>query len=86
MGQIVVIQYAKLPNLIVLDSCSSSCFPLLLHSVCYTILSVLSPHLSNTPPHAPFPLPSILHKQLTWTDQLWFIQAGTSYCFWSSAA
>ena len=84
MGQKVVIQYAKLPNLIVLDSCSSSCFPLLLHSVCYTILSVLSPP-SLIPPPAPFPLPSILHKQLTWTDQLWFIQAGTSYCFWSSA-
>ena len=34
------------------------------------------------------PLPSILilHKQLTWTDQLWFIQAGSSYCLWSSAA
>ena len=43
MGQIIVIQYAKLPNLIVLESYSSSCFPLLLHSVCYTILSVLSP-------------------------------------------
>ena len=43
MGQVVVIQYAKLPNLIVFDSCRSSCFPLLLHSVCYTILSVLSP-------------------------------------------
>ena len=33
MGQIVVIQYAKLPNVNVLDSCCSSCFPLLLHSV-----------------------------------------------------
>ena len=33
------------------------------------------------------PLPSILilHKQLTWTDQFWFIQAGSSYCLWSSA-
>ena len=28
----------------------------------------------------------ILHKKLTWTDQLWFIQAGDSYCFWSLAA
>ena len=34
------------------------------------------------------PLPSILilHKQLTCTDQLWFIQAGNSCCFWSPAA
>ena len=23
---------------------------------------------------------------ITWTDQLRFIQAGNSYCFWSSAA
>ena len=27
----------------------------------------------------------ILHRQLTWTDQFWFIQAGSSYCLWSSA-
>ena len=35
----------------------------------------------------PLPLPTILilHKQLTWTVQLWFIQAGNSYWFWSSA-
>ena len=37
-------------------------------------------------PHLPLPTILILHKQLTWTDQLWFIQAGNSYWFWSSAA
>ena len=63
MGQIVVIEYAKLPNVNVLDSCSSSCFPLLLHSVCYTILSVLSPPLSNTRP--PRPLPPPFHSSQT---------------------
>ena len=35
------------------------------------------PSLLSPPP----PSPSILHKQLTWTDQLWFIQVGNSYCF-----
>ena len=49
------------------------------------------PPLSNRPPpsikpHLPLPTILILHKQLTWTDQLWFIQAGNSYWFWSSAA
>ena len=46
---------------------------------------LISPPLLSIKPH-PLPLPSILHKQLTWTDQLWLIQAGNSYCFWSSAA
>ena len=55
----------------------------------------VNPLLSPPPPFQrrkvnkpPLPLSSILilHKQLTWTDQLWFIQAGNSYCFWSSAA
>ena len=35
------------------------------------------PSLLSPPPSSP----SILHKQLTWTDQLWFIQVGNSYCF-----
>ena len=43
------------------------------------------PPLSIKPP-LPLPFILILHKQLTWTDQLWFIQAGNSHCFWSSAA
>ena len=56
----------------------------------------VNPLLSAPPPlfrggklrSPPLPLSSILirHKQLTWTDQLRFIQAGNSYCFWSSAA
>ena len=37
-------------------------------------------------PHLPLSTILILHKQLTWTDQWWFIQAGNSYWFWSSAA
>ena len=56
MGQIVVIQYAKLPNVNVLDSCSSSCFPLLPHSVCYTILSVLNYGLFRLEIHIVFGL------------------------------
>ena len=43
------------------------------------------PHPSIKP-HLPLPTILILHKQLTRTDQLWFIQAGSSYWFWSSAA
>ena len=58
--------------------------------------SSIKPSLSNRPPLSikpPPPPPPILiliyHKKnqrLTWTDQLCFIQAGSSYCFWSSAA
>ena len=48
---------------------------------------VNKPPLSIKPP-PPLPLPSILilQEQLTWTDLLWFIQAGNSCWFWSSAA
>ena len=48
------------------------------------------PSLLSPPPPSPSPFPQSLFftkkLQLTWTDQLWFIQAGNSYCFWSSAA
>ena len=45
----------------------------------------INPLLSPPPPlHVPSIL--ILYKKLKWTDRLWFIQAGNSYCFWSSAA
>ena len=61
-----------------------------------TVNPLLSPTFQrrkvNKPPVSikspPLPLPSIrsLQKQLTCTEQLWFIQAGNSYCFWSSTA
>ena len=41
--------------------------------------------LSPPPPSLPLPSIFILCKQLSWTDRLWFIQAGNSYCFWSLA-
>ena len=64
-------------------------------SFCYYRKSSIKPPLFRgrklIRPSPPFPLPSILvlrkqQTKLTWTDHLWFIQAGNSYCFWSSAA
>ena len=43
------------------------------------------PSLLSPPPPLPLPSILILHKQLMWTDQLFFIQVGNSYCLWSSA-
>ena len=43
--------------------------------------SLLSPP-SPSPPLHPYSSQTIL----MWTDRLWFIQTGNSYCFWSLAA